>query len=255
MGIRFKEDFIEELFNFYNNEKKSLRNMRLSKNDGSVSHSNIISYATYSPWLDDVYFMQIFEKVKNNTLVDIYRCYELFSLITNNEGLEGDVLEVGVWKGGTGSILAKALNQVNASSKIYLADTFSGVVKAGKNDTIYKGGEHSDTSVQEVELLLNKVDAKNVTILKGIFPNKVNIPLNTKLRLCHIDVDTYDSAKEIFDSIWNKIVVGGAVVFDDYGFFGCEGITRLCNEMKNTYKNSRFIHNINGHAIFIKISE
>ncbi len=255
MSTRFKENFIEELFNFYNSEKQVLRDMKLSKNDESISHSNIISFATYSPWLDNTYFMQIFESVKNNTLVDVYRCYELFSLIIDNASMEGDVLEVGVWKGGTGSILAKALNQVDISAKIYLADTFSGVVKAGKNDTIYKGGEHSDTSVKEVESLLNKIDAKNVTILKGIFPNEVNIPSNIKLRLCHIDVDTYDSAKEVFDSIWDKIVVGGAVVFDDYGFFGCEGITHLCNEMKSTRKNSRFIHNINGHSIFIKFSE
>ena len=53
------------------------------------------------------------------------------------------------------------------------------------------------------------------------------------------------------DWIWPKLVVGGIVIFDDYGTVKCSGIIKYVNDEKN--KNDRlFIHNINGHAIFIK---
>jgi O-methyltransferase len=174
----------------------------------------------------------------------------LFSFICKNKDLEGDVLEVGVWKGGTGCILAKALNEVSSHSKIILIDTFEGVVKAGVNDTTYKGGEHADTSKEIVEQLIIECQVKNVSVKTGIFPDTATIDDTTKLRLCHIDVDTYDSAKDIFNAVWPYIVIGGAVIFDDYGFWGCEGVTILCNELSP--KNASFIYNLNGHAIFIK---
>lgn len=248
--MAYKEDFIQELVAFYKSNLNLLRNFSLSKNDKLISHKNIISHATYSPWFDDKQFLDIYEIAKNNTLVDIYRCYELYSFIIKNSNLRGDVLEVGVWKGGTGSILGKALNLVSPNAQTYLVDTFEGVVKAGEKDTEYKGGEHADTSIETVKSLIEALKIDNVNVLTGIFPNTVNIDSNTKLRLCHIDVDTYDSAKDIFNYVWSMIEVGGCVVFDDYGFWGCEGVTKLCNELSP--ENASFIYNINGHAIFIK---
>jgi O-methyltransferase len=48
------------------------------------------------------------------------------------------------------------------------------------------------------------------------------------------------------------MVIGGIIVFDDYGFSGCGGITKYVNEERN--KNDRLIiHNLNGHGIIIKI--
>ena len=178
----------------------------------------------------------------------------LWNFIKRNRHIKGDILEVGVWKGGTGSILAKA-TELFSTGTVYLADTFTGVVKASVNDSIYKGGEHSDTSILIVNSLLSKLKIYNTNILNGIFPDEINFESinqpDVKIKLCHIDVDTYTSAKDIVNYIWPKIVKGGAIIFDDYGFWGCEGITKLCNEIN--IEDSIFIHNINGHSIFIKI--
>lgn len=93
---------------------------------------------------------------------------------------------------------------------------------------------------------------KNVKILKGIFPDDTGkfVKAN-KFRFCHIDVDTYKSAKDIIDWIWSKIVVGGIVVFDDYGFICCRGITKFVDEQRKK-KDRIIIHNLNGHAIMVK---
>jgi O-methyltransferase len=94
--------------------------------------------------MSDEAFLSVYQRVKDFTLVDIYRCYELWTLA--KQAPAGAVVEVGVWRGGTGAILAAA-----SRSTVYLADTFRGVVKAGENDTRYKGGEHADTSKAGVQ--------------------------------------------------------------------------------------------------------
>lgn len=147
-------------------------------------------------------------------------------------------------------MLAKTLNRVSPSSKIFLVDTFQGVVKAGKMDTQYKGGEHSDTTQETVQALMISLTIHNVQLFKGIYPDEVLINPENGLRLCHIDVDTYQSAKEVMNQVWPMINKGGAVVFDDYGFWGCDGVTRFCNEVQ--LKDAIFLYNLNGHAIFIK---
>lgn len=249
----YKEDFVTETVALYKKQLALIREFKLSKNSQNISHQNIVSYSTYSPWLDDMDFIKIYDKIKNNTLVDIYRCYELWNFIKKNKHLKGDILEVGVWRGGTGCILGKSA-QLYSPCKVYLVDTFKGVVKAGKNDTIYKGGEHSDTSISIVKNLLKELKISNAELLTGIFPSEISLPKSQKkssIKLCHIDVDTYQSAKEIFVNIWPSITKGGAIIFDDYGFWGCEGITKLCNEI--VVNDGTFIHNINGHGIFIKL--
>jgi O-methyltransferase len=52
--------------------------------------------------------------------------------------IQGSILEVGVWRGGTGAILAKGA-EANGK-RVFLADTFEGAVKAGSKDTPYIGG-------------------------------------------------------------------------------------------------------------------
>ena len=41
-------------------------------------------------------------------------------------------------------------------------------------------------------------------------------------------------------------------IFDDYGFIGTEGVTKFVNEIKDK-KDNYFFHNINGHAVVIKL--
>jgi O-methyltransferase len=239
-----------------NNERKQLLNVlrstRFSQLNKDYIHQQIIPLASYAPWENDEAFVQLMEAIKNNTLVDKYRCYELWDLAKQVAPLTGDVVEVGVWKGGTGALIAKA-SESNPNSVVYLCDTFEGVVKAGDNDTNYKGGEHADTSEHLVMDLLKANNSTNAVILKGIFPDDFQDQMQGKsYKFCHIDVDTYGSAKGVFDYIWPNLVVGGVVAFDDYGIWGCEGVTKMFNEIQVT--NATKLYNLNGHGVIIKNS-
>lgn len=230
-------------------------NLILTRNNKKdTQYEPVFPNASYAPWLRNRPFIETFSKIKEYTLVDQYRCYELWQLVKESKKLNGALIEIGVWRGGTAALIAKQASLNGIKNKVYLCDTFTGVVKAGEKDFGYKGGEHSDASKEIVEELINKLELNNTTILTGIFPDETSKFIqDEKFRFCHIDVDVYQSSKDILEWLWPKLVVGGIVVFDDYGFQPCEGVTNFVNEIRD--KEDRLvIHNLNGHAIIIKIS-
>jgi hypothetical protein len=218
-------------------------------------YERIFVSSTYSPWKEDEKFLNLFQLIKNHTLVDIYRCFSLYELVQQSSKLQkGSIIEIGVWRGGTGTLIARTAQDSKIQEKVYLCDTFQGVVKSGEKDLSYNNGEHNDTSINIVENLVSTLKLRNIHILQGIFPDETGKELeNQKFRFCHIDVDVYTSAKDILEWIWDKLVIGAIVVFDDYGFKSCSGITTFVNEQK-TLPNRIISHNLNGQAIMIKIS-
>jgi O-methyltransferase len=218
--------------------------------EGKRPYSIVLPAASYAPWLADQEFQSVYRQIRNHTHVDVYRCYELWQLVGESEKLQGDVLEVGVWRGGSGCLIA-----TRCSSQVYLCDTFVGVPKASARDLSYSGGEHADTSVDHVAKLVSKLRLQNVTILKGVFPDDTASQCDSSLfRFAHIDVDVYDSGSHILEWLWPRLVNSGLVVFDDYGFESCSGITQLVNEQRNR-QDRVVVHNLNGHAIIVKLSD
>ncbi len=233
---------------------RRLRDTWINPLNAQHPHSVLISRATYSPWYNDPAFMKVFDTIKHSTLVDIYRCYELWTLMQQLEHVPGEAIEVGVWKGGTGGLIASMLKRFPMPRKIYLCDTFQGVVKAGDKDTLYRGGEHADTSKEAVMELMSTLGVtQNVEILPGIFPEESAHQVEHNLfSFCHIDVDTYLSAKDVFEWVSPRLSVHGLVVFDDYGTWGCEGVTELVQEIAQD-PNYFLFQNLNGHAVLIKL--
>src|ERR1700743_1737009 len=163
------------------------------------AHSPLLPTATYSPWLENGDFKHWYGIAKDNTLVDEYRCYEIWKLAGQAVSRPGDLLEVGVWRGGTGAIIAGAVKESGKTT--YLADTFTGVVKVSAKDGVYRDGAHSDTSREIVEILLDGSRLCNARILQGIFPDAFPEIAAKQFCFVHIDVDIYQSAKDVFEAI------------------------------------------------------
>jgi len=210
---------------------------------------------SYAPWNANQRFRECYEQIKDHTLVDKYRCYELWNLVEQVAPLEGALMEVGVWRGGSGALIAEQAKTHGIQDPVYLCDTFTGVVKAGENDSAYRGGEHADTDRSIVEKLTSQTfDLPNVRILQGMFPEETGVEAEaSSFRFCHIDVDVYQSAKDVLNWVWPKLVPGGIVVYDDYAFPSTTGITKHVEE--EAQRSDRiFLHNLNGHAIFVKLN-
>jgi O-methyltransferase len=230
---------------------------KLHRGNGDNPYDRIIPYSQYAPWHQDTIFLSAYKMIEDRkaTLVDLYRCYELNSMAKQVSAMNPNccnILEVGVYRGGTGAILASACKH-NKNAVVHLVDTFEGVVKVTNRDKTYHGGEHADTSLTFVQQLLKDMQLANVKLYKGIFPDDVSESFkDMTFHMVHIDVDVYQSGKEVLEYVWPRLVPGGVVVFDDYGFQSTNGITELCNELQKQL-NAIFIYNLNAHGIFVKI--
>lgn len=114
------------------------------------------------------------------------------------------------------------------------------------------GREHADTSARTVERLLASRNLTNARILEGVFPEETG-PLveGSNFRLCHVDMDVYRSARDAAEWLWPRLVPGGMVVYDDYGFEGCAGVTRYVDEQASG-PDRVVVRNLNGHAVVVK---
>lgn len=213
----------------------------------------VLPNANYSPWNRDTEFLDAYEKIKDYTAVDNFRCYELWKIAGQLRSVGGDIIEVGVWKGGTGVLLGLCAEKFLPRAEVHLCDTFTGIVNASERDPFYKGGEFSETSVPEVSHRIVQANLTNVFLHQGEFPSATGPDLsNKKFCLAHIDVDVYLSAKQTFDWVWPRLLVGGVVVFDDYGFVDCAGVTTLVDEEITGGADRLVLHNLNGHALIVK---
>jgi len=245
-----EESYAASLHAFRRAVVDALNGVKLTQLKKGLTHEQVVPWATYAPWRDDPEFLQVYEMVRSNSLVDLYRCFDLWDLCRQTGSIHGDILEIGVWRGASAAVIGKAASQGN-QTHLWLADTFEGVPKTGKNDTFYKGGEHADTSEHYVKDLLAKLQLSNFTILRGVFPDDTASTMEqVQIKFCHIDVDAYQSTRDVFAWVWPRMVLGGIVVFDDYGFWGCEGVTTLVNELKA--RGLRTLYNLNGHAVIFR---
>ena len=218
----------------------------------SGAHEMAHPISTYAPWQADDEFVAAYRAVRKNTLVDIWRCHELWSLVGELREVPGAIVDVGVWRGGTGALMATKAAVVGIEDTVYLCDTWEGVVKTGEVDTYYRDGRHDDTSREIVVALVRRLGLDNVELLQGVFPDETGDRVAEEaLRLVHIDVDVYQSAKDVFDWAWDRLSPGGIAVFDDYGFPACPGVTKFVNEQRG--RDDRLVlHNLNGHGIVVK---
>jgi O-methyltransferase len=218
----------------------------------SGAHEMAHPISTYAPWQADDEFVAAYRAVRKNTLVDIWRCHELWSLVGELREVPGAIVEVGVWRGGSGALMATKAAAVGIEDTVYLCDTWEGVVKTGEVDTYYRDGKHDDTSREIVVALVRRLGLDNVELLQGVFPDETGDRVAEEaLRLVHIDVDVYRSAKDVFDWAWDRLSPGGIAVFDDYGFPACPGVTKFVNEQRG-HDDRLVLHNLNGHGIVVK---
>jgi hypothetical protein len=91
----------------------------------------------------------------------------------------------------------------------------------------------------------------NVEILRGWIPER--FPEVSSLSFCfvHIDVDLYQPTLDSLSFFYPRLVRGGLIVCDDYGFSTCPGATRAFDEyMKD--KPEKIIHVPTGQGFIIK---
>jgi len=168
---------------------------------------------TIEPWAVDPYFRAIWEQIASRTMVDETRCFMLYQLARYAALLPGDAAEIGVYKGGTARLIARAL----PTKPLHLFDTFTGMPSVDpEKDPFSRTGDLDDASAEMVEQYLR--DCDDVRIYPGLFPETAGAVACTSFCLVHVDVVIYRSVLDCCRFFYDRLVPGGVLVFDDYGF-------------------------------------
>lgn len=144
----------------------------------------------------------------------------------------GDLVECGVWRGGSSMAVALTLRRLGADDRrLWLYDTFGEMPAPGEYDRDYSG---HDVKGQEVSMLgdsglsLPEVQAAmrstgypehRITYVAGRVEDTIPAKRPEQIALLRLDTDWYDSTRHELVHLYPRLAIGGVLIIDDYGHF------------------------------------
>lgn len=186
--------------------------------------------AVFSPWLGYGEFGAAYQRIRAHTLVSPDRCWVLYTLAQQALALSGEFWECGVYKGGTAAMLAEIVSGAGApaAKRLRLFDTFAGMPETDPQKDLHRKGDFADTSLEAVKAVVK--GGERVAYHAGMIPQTFAGHEKASIALAHVDVDIYQSVLDCCRFIYPRLVTGGFMVFDDYGFPTCPGARAAVDE-------------------------
>jgi hypothetical protein len=165
-----------------------------------------------------------------NNIVDFNRYFFLNLCIDYllEENLDGNVAEVGVYKGNSAFLLSKLAQRRNKTC--YLFDTFEGFNSKDLvgNDIHVNNDAFIDTSLEMVKKLIGE---KNTVYVKGYFPESLNqVGEIEDLILVHIDCDLEKPMLSALSYFYPRIRKGGFLIMHDHSSLYWPGAQKAIDE-------------------------
>jgi len=147
------------------------------------------------------------------------------------EGVPGDVIETGVWRGGA-CILMRAVLAAHGVTdrRVFVADSFEGLPKPDADRYPHDAGDKHykrsflAVSREEVEANFAKYGLLDdqVVFLKGWFKDTLPTAPIERLAVMRLDGDLYQSTIEALTALYPKLSPGGFCIIDDYALPMCK---------------------------------
>jgi len=188
--------------------------------------------------------MVLFNKVSPFTMTSFQRVGAISEAIEYlcKYKIEGDIVECGVWRGG--SMMAAAISLINKNDiwrKLYLYDTFEGMSEPDEKDvsvnnllalsylnTKEKSKDDLIWAYSTLEEVKNNIYQTNypkdkIFFVQGKVEDTLPNKLHSKIALLRLDTDWYESTKCELENLFPLLVDGGILIIDDYGYWkGCK---------------------------------
>jgi O-methyltransferase len=181
----------------------------------------------YCPWTGDATFLSLYEPAHQHTLASADRCWVLYSVARQAMPRGGEVWECGVYRGGTALLLRMLRDRVAPGAQVRLFDSFAGMPDTLPDKDTHCRGDFADTSVAGVQAV---VGTEQTAYHPGFVPATFAGLESSSLAFAHVDLDIYEGILESCRFIYPRLVQGGAMVFDDYGFPSCPGARLAVDE-------------------------
>lgn len=156
----------------------------------------------------------------------------------NRNGIVGDCVECGVWKGGNLALMSLYSKFLGMKNSVIGFDTFDGMPEADEIDEDLFGNSakdsmkisvkdesitniHAYATINQVEQNLKLLGVDNVKLVQGKVENTLRVSENVpeQISLLRLDTDWYESTKDELDILYPKLQSGGVLIIDDYGHF------------------------------------
>jgi O-methyltransferase len=187
--------------------------------EGALVPDSELYQPLFSPWEGLADFRRCYDPIRSYTLVSKDRCWMLLHLMRHALALPGDFAEFGVFRGGTALLAAEVLRDARDHRPLHLFDSFAGMPTTSPGEP-YEKGDFGQTSAEAVRALLAPTGA-NTALHVGYIPDTFGAAGVDRLAFAHVDVDLYQSILDCVDFVYPRLVPGGVLIFDDYGFPGC----------------------------------
>jgi hypothetical protein len=162
--------------------------------------------------------------------------------------VEGDFVECGVWRGFCSSVITDYLDFGEVPKKLYLYDSFEGK-PADEGDRPHSP-ELFDADLHET--VVNRFEKyPNVEVVKGVVPQSFEISCPDKISFLHLDLNSAKSEIAALEVLFDRIVPGGVVVFDDYGWIYYRA-QKLAEDKFMAKRGHKILEMATGQGLLIK---
>jgi len=188
----------------------------------------------------EVSFLEIYQKCRDFTITSMEKMYALYKAVEYvvKQRIPGDILECGVWKGGSCMLAAYTLLLLqNTERPIYLYDTFAGMTEPTGHDVRFDGaaapslwaerkGQQNrslwwDCSLAEVRdnLLATGYPSERLHFVEGPVERTIPDTAPERIAVLRLDTDWYQSTLHELRHLYPRLSPGGVLIIDDYGWW------------------------------------
>jgi O-methyltransferase len=186
----------------------------------------------------DAAFVGIAARTGPFTMTTIERMWALYSSVHNvvDRGIAGDIVECGVWKGGSSMLAASTLAQLGVTDRdLYLYDTFEGMSEPTELDVGIRGERVADewerystdlespvlayAGIEEVRsnMATTGYPADRIHYVRGKVEDTIPATIPERIALLRLDTDWYESTRHELEHLYPLLEPGGILIIDDYG--------------------------------------
>src|SRR5262249_17536057 len=198
-------------------------------------------------------FVTLYEECREYTVTSrerLYALYKAVQYITDNR-IPGDVVECGVWRGGSMKLVAQVLlARGDTSRTLFLYDTFEGMTEPNATlDVDFSGNpavndwteiqrrgvKWAYASVEEVHdvMEMSGYPMDKVKFVKGPVEDTIPATIPASIALLRLDTDWYSSTKHEMEYLYPILSPQGVLILDDYGHYqgACRGVDEYLSKI------------------------
>ncbi len=223
--------------------------IRGAKAERYVKKYDMLMYRPHLRWLRGSEFQEVQDEW-GHTGLPLDRRYTLFHLGQHCSEIEGDTVDIGIAYGTSSYFFLTGLGRSRDDRKHFIFDSFEGLSEPDKS----RDGTHwgrGDLAVTEDIVRSNLKQFTTCVFLKGWIPKRFSEVSERRFAFVHIDVDLYDPTFDSLTFFYDKVVSGGMILCDDYGFLSCPGAFQAFEDFfKN--KPEKIFRLATGQSLIIK---